>query len=167
MCRRSWDKSPILNNRNTIQEFSLPVLSNNTLAIHIEDFLSGVLHLVEDDSYSSPSYHALVDEIKDATSITQRYNCNLYHNCPLNAQGKIAISDDEVNESPLDPKTLLMSANIFFGSRFSQLPENVYRPFPTIWKEYTAAHHLVPYHLVFVGSPQCGQTETAKQVSKM
>lgn len=171
--RRSWDKSPISNCGETNQEFSVPFVegssdvSCNTLAIHIEDFLSGVLHLVDNNSYSSPSYHALVDDLKDSNSITQRYNCNLYHSCPLDALGKIAVSDDEVKESSLDPKILLMSANIFFGSKFSLLPENVYRSFPTIWEEYTAAHRLVPFHLVFVGSPQCGQTEAARQVSKM
>jgi hypothetical protein len=165
--RRSWDKSPISNCGETNQEFSLPFnVPNNTLAVHIEDFLSGVLHLVESDSYSSPSYHALVDEIKDSNSITQRYNCSLYHNCPVDASGKIAVCDGEAKESPLDPKILLLSANIFFGSKFSQLPETAYRPFPTIWEEYTAAHRLVPFHLVFVGSPHCGQTEAAKHVSK-
>lgn len=139
----------------------------NTLAVHIEDFLSGVLHFVENDSYSSPSYHALVDEIKDPNSVTQSYNCNMYHNCPLDSQGQIAIADEERKKSPLDPKILLMSANIFFRSKFTLFPETTCRTFSTVWDEYRAANHLVPFNLVFTGAPQCGQTEAAKHVSKM
>ena len=172
--RRSWDRSPVSTaGGGDSQQFSLPLLRgdndqhSNTLAIHIDDFVEGILQLVFDESLPSPSCIALIDNMEEIESSTPSRNCNMINKCPLNSQGEIEVSEDAIAEIISDPKKILLSAKVFFKLN-NTFPSNKRpRDFPTVWGEYVAAHGLTPSNLILAGGPQCGQTEAGKQVAKM
>jgi hypothetical protein len=124
----------------------------------------GIVHLVQEDSYRSPSFIPLVDEIQ--SSSLRKSNCNLYHNCPVNQEGEIA-SKDALKEISEDPRKLLLSSKIYLTSPALNYPDKVTKDFSIVWNEYLAVNKLSPFGLIFVGGPQCGKTETSQQVAKM
>ena len=172
--RQSWDDSCNSSSDSArSQKFSLPLMrgsktssNTNALAMHFRDFIERIVTLVVDDSLPSPSYHPLVDGIIDADSSTDRFNCDLLHGCPLDAQGNIAASSDAVERTIRDPTVLLMSAKVFFTGKSLNAPTSFRHSFQSVWKEFTVIHKFTPCNLVIVGGPQCGQTEAAMLIAK-
>lgn len=139
-------------------------ITKNSLQIHCDDFFNTVLHLVDAScSYLSPSYFPLVDGGPECAHRSQGpYNNNMHDN-HLDRCQNIA-GGEQVS---WDPKRALLSSKLKFVNSSASLPKRRCRNFLTMWKEFTESHGLVPFNMMFVGGPQCGQTETAKAVSKM
>ena len=138
-------------------------ISNNSLQIHCDDFFNTVLHLVDASCYLSPSYFPLVDDVPECTQRSQGPCNNSMQDDHLDRYQNIAGG----GQVSWDPKCALLSSKLKFVNSSASLPKRRCRNFLTIWKEFTECHGLVPFNMMFVGGPQCGQTETAKAVSKM
>ena len=122
---------------------------------------------MKDDSLLSPSFHPLVDGINDPDFSSHGCNCNLFNECPVDSLGNISSSTNILPEILRDPRTLLMSSKVFFLSKSIVQSARNFRNFPSVLKEFTVAHKLLPVNLIFVGGPRCGKTETAQLVAKM
>ena len=138
-------------------------ITDNSLQIHCDDFFNTVLHLVDASCYLSPSYFPLVDGIPECAQRSQGPCNNSMQDNHLDRCQNIARG----GQVSWDPKCALLSSKLKFVNSSASLPKRRCRNFLTIWKEFTECHGLVPFNMMFVGGPQCGQTETAKAVSKM
>ena len=181
--RQSWEDSCYsCTDPHSRQRFALPLINgcnnvrNNTLAIHFNDFIEGIINLIKDDSHKSPSFHPMVDRIKDVESSSHGCNCNLFNEIPVDMMGNISTSTNVLTEILNDPRILLMSSKIFFTSKLiPALPSSssssstirIPKNFPSVLNEFTMAHKLTPVKMIFIGGPRCGKTETALLVAKM
>ena len=170
--RQSWDDSCCSSDGDDQQKFSLPITRGqnaryNILAIHFENFINAIINLIEDDSCASPSYHPIVDGIKDPGSTLRSSNCELFHDSAFDSPGNIKATGDVMMETIRDPRKIFLSSKVFFSSKFVDYPNKVYRNFPSLFREFTVIHKLASCNIILVGGPQCGQTESAQLMAKM
>jgi hypothetical protein len=168
--RRLWSSNhDSAAGRGTDQEHGHPNISShhgmksNSLQVHCDDFFNTVLHLMDAGCYPSPSYFPLVEGVLASAQKGQGLGDAFMQHRHLDSCGNITAGEGVL----WDPKSALLTSNLKFNISSATLPKLTCRSFPTIWKEFTSTQGLVPHNLMFVGGPQCGQTETAKAVAMM
>lgn len=168
--RRLWSSSHDSSaGRGIDQEHSHPNISshhgmkNNSLQVHCDDFFNTVLHLMDAGCYPSPSYFPLVEGVLASEERGQGPGDLFMQHHHLDSCGIMTAGDRVL----WDPKSAFLTSKLKFNISSATLPKLTCRNFATIWKEFTSTQGLVPHNLMFVGGPQCGQTEIAKAVSMM
>lgn len=167
--RRLWSSSHDSAGRGIDQEHSHTNISshhgmkNNSLQVHCDDFFNTVLHLMDAGCYPSPSYFPLVEGVPAPVQKGQRLGDTFMQHRHLDSCGNMTGGEQVL----WDPKSAFLTSKLKFYISSATLPKLTCRNFATTWKEFTSTQGLVPHNLMFVGGPQCGQTETAKAVAMM